>query len=116
MIENGYYKVNDSYFDFFSNKYACTFKFNKSGNRPVFCCYEDTKAKGLFWAVPTGSAANKDLSRINAYISLPKNRIGRSFYHIGVTNKPAIFYISSSFPITDKYIDGEYTSQGVHLR
>jgi len=115
MVESGYYKVNNSYFSFFSRKYACIFKFNKDGNRPVFCCYEDTKINGLYWAVPTGRADNKDLSRINMYINLPKNKLGHSFYHIGYTNKPAIFYISSSFPITNKYISGEYMSQGIHL-
>ena len=115
MIENGYYKVCDSFFTFFSDEFGSVFKYNKAGNRPVFCCYEDTKIKGLYWAVPTGSAENKNLSRINAYINLPKNKIGRSFYHLGRTNKPAIFYISSAFPITDKYIAGEYVSQGKHL-
>lgn len=115
MIENGYYKVNNAYFNFFSNKYGCKFKFNKDGNRPVFCCYEDRKIKGLYWAVPTGNAENKDLSRVEPYINLPKNKIGNSYYHLGNTNKSAVFYISSSFPITDKYIDGEYTSKGIHL-
>jgi hypothetical protein len=115
MVENGYYKVTDSYFDFFSNTFGCVFKFNKGGNRPVFCCFEDTKVKGLYWAVPTGNAANKDLSRIQAYMNQPKDKIGRSYYHLGHTNKPAIFYISSSFPITVKYISGEYESQGIHL-
>ena len=115
MIENGYYKVDSAYFNFFSNKYGCMFKFNKDGNRPVFCCNEDAKLKGLYWAVPTGRADNKDLSRINKYISLPKDKLGCNFYHVGYSNRPAIFYISSAFPITDKYIDGEYTSQGIHL-
>ena len=115
MIENGYYKVSDSYFSFFSNEFGCTFKFNKDGNRPIFCCFEDRTVKGLYWAVPTGNAANKDLTRINAYINLPKDKIGRSFYHLGITNKAAIFYISSSYPITDKYIGGEHISNGVHL-
>ena len=115
MVENGYYKVEDAYFSFFKNKFGCVFKFNKSGNRPVFCCFEDSKINGLYWAVPTGKSDNKDLTRINAYISLPNDKIGCSYYHLGYTNKPAIFYISSAFPITDKYIDSEYESQGSHL-
>lgn len=115
MLENGYYKVNDSYFDLFSGKFGSVFKFNKSGNRPVFCCFEDAKIKNIYWAVPTGVSDNKNLTRINSYIELPKNKIGYSFYHLGQTNKKAVFYISSSFPITDKYIDSEYISQGKHL-
>jgi len=115
MVENGYYKVQDVYFELFSDKFGSTFKFNKSGNRPVFCCYEDTIVKGLYWAVPTGDARNKNLSRINAYINSSKNKIGNSFYHLGHTNRPAVFYVSSSFPITNKYIDGEYISKGLHL-
>jgi len=85
MIEHGYYKVNDSYFNFFSNEFGCALKFNKGGNRPVFCCFEDPKIKELFWAVPTGKAENKDLSRIQKYINMPKKKIGRSFYHLGYT-------------------------------
>ena len=115
MIENGYYKMNSAYFSYFTEKYGCAFKFNKGGNRPVFCCYEDSKIKGLYWAVPTGRADNKDLSRINSYINLPKTKLGYNFYHIGFTNRPAIFFISSSYPVTSKYIDGEYMSQGIHL-
>jgi len=115
MLENGYYKVNNIYFNLFSEKFGSIFKFNKSGNRPVFCCYKDTKIKNLYWAVPTGNAQNKDLTRIKSYVELSNDKIGHSFYHLGHTNIPAIFYISSSFPITDKYIDGEYISQGIHL-
>ena len=74
MVENGYYKVRSNYFSFFSNKFGCVFKFNKGGNRPIFCCYEDSKVKGLFWAVPTGTAQNKDLSRITSYIGYQGKR------------------------------------------
>lgn len=48
MIENGYYKVKDAFFSFFIDKYGCVFKYNKGGNRPVFCCFEDTKVKELY--------------------------------------------------------------------
>jgi len=99
MIENGYYKVDSAYFNFFSSKYSCMFKFNKDGNRPVLCCYVDAKLKGLYWAVPTGRADNKDLSRINKYISLPKDKLGCNFYHIGYSNSrrktPPAFIITN---------------------
>ena len=80
MIENGYYKVKDSYFSLSADMFGSIFKSNKDGNRPVFCCFEDSKTRGLFWAVPTGNAENKDLTRINMYIDLPKNKIGWSYY------------------------------------
>jgi hypothetical protein len=37
------------------------------------------------------------------------------YYHLGHTNRPAIFRISSVLPVTVAYIHGEYTSQGIHL-
>ena len=31
------------------------------------------------------------------------------------SNRPAIFKISNVLPVTEQYLDGEYTSQGIHL-
>lgn len=94
---------------------GCKFKYNKNASRPTYCCFEDTKHKGLFWAIPTGSIDNKNLNRINTYIACDEGDIRSCYYHIGYTNQKAIFYISSAFPITDKYIQREYTTGGIPL-
>ena len=115
MIENGVYIIKQEFFDKFQ-KQECNFKYNKSGKRPTFCCIEDKSYKGLFWAIPTSKInENKDMDRIYKYINMSKSNIGSSFYHIGKTNFPCIFCISSAFPIIDKYIEREYTVNGEHL-
>jgi len=115
MIENGYYKIQQYFFDYFSKEYQCAFIDTKNQNRPILCCIKDSKIDNLFWAVPTGSTENKNLERINKYLNYDRKSLGHSFYHLGKTNKDAIFYISDTFPIIDKYIDSEYISQGNHL-
>lgn len=94
---------------------GCRFKYNKNAARPTYCCFEDTKHKGLFWAIPTGTIENKNLNRIQKYLDCDEKDIRSSYYHIGYTNRKALFYISSAFPITDKYILREYTTNGVPL-
>lgn len=114
-MKNGfYYIIKDDFFDKFT-AYGSKFKYNKGANRPVFCCFEDNIYKGLFWAIPTGTANGKNMARIQAYINYDQKDIRHSFYHIGYTNKKAIFYISSAFPVTAKYILREYTSGGIPL-
>lgn len=44
-----------------------------------------------------------------------KKGIGSCYYHIGYTNYPAVYCISSAFPIIEKYIDREYQINGRHL-
>lgn len=40
---------------------------------------------------------------------IKEGSIGWAYYHIARTNKPAIYNISSVFPITDYYIEREWT-------
>lgn len=114
MKQGFFYIIKDEFFDKFAEM-GCKFKYNKNNSRPTYCCFEDINHKGLFWAIPTGSIENKNLNRINAYISCDEKDIRSCYYHIGYTNRKAIFYISSAFPITDRYIQREYTTNGTPL-
>ncbi len=114
MKQGFFYIIKDEFFERFTDM-GCKFKYNKNASRPTYCCFEDTKHKGLFWAIPTGSIDNKNLNRINTYISCNECDIRSSYYHIGYTNRKALFYISSAFPITDRYIQREYTTNGIPL-
>lgn len=114
MKQGFFYIIKDDFFDKFSEM-GCKFKYNKNNSRPTYCCFEDTKYKGLFWAIPTGSIDNKNLERINSYMAFDEKDIRSSYYYVGYTNRKAIFYISSAFPITEKYIKREYMTNGIHL-
>ena len=77
-----------------------------------------TKIILIYWAIPTSSMSNRQspqLDRIKRLCSLPSRDIHSCYYHLGHTNRPAIFKISNALPVTEEFIDSEYTSQGTHL-
>jgi len=92
--------------------------YNDGKERPVYCCIQDKDNPDIFWAIPTSSLSSRPLAqldRITRLCSLPDRDIRSCYYHIGHTNRPAIFKISNALPITSSYVEGEYTSQGIHL-
>jgi hypothetical protein len=120
MQEGYFYIVKDCFFEMFL-KSGSVFKFNKDGNRPTFCCMKDKLIDGLFWAIPTSNGEVNEnniakFQRIEFFVNLPPEDIRCHYYHFGETNRKAIFCISSAFPITDKYIERAYTSQGHPLK
>lgn len=115
MIENGFYKVRQEYIDLIKSLGG---KYKDAKERPIFCCMEDRHIKNLFWAIPTSDLSHrspKQLKKINEFCSLSEKDIRWSYYFIGHTNRPALYRISNCFPIIDKYIDSEYTSQNRQL-
>ena len=114
MKQGYFYIIREDFFEKFS-AIGCKFKYNKEAARPTYCCIADTKIQGLFWAIPTGTIEGKNLQRIQSFMDLSPRDIRSSFYYIGYTNRKAIFYISSAFPVTDKYVEREYTTNGKPL-
>lgn len=113
MVENGFYKINDQFINLI-HQLGGTYSDRKE--RPVFCCIEDSKIKNLYWAIPTSNLAHRPPAQIDKIKHWNEEKSIRSaYYHIGYTNRPALYRISSCFPITRKYISGEYISQGIHL-
>lgn len=113
MVENGFYKITAEFVEMINRLGG---RYADQKERPVFCCIEDKYVKSLFWAIPTSDISHRSpaqISKIQAWCK--ESGIRSAYYHIGYTNRPAIYRISSCFPITDKYVDGEYISQGVHL-
>ena len=112
MKENSFYLIDNSYIKLINNLGG---KYGDSKQRPIYCCIKDKNINGLFWAIPTSDISHRtqnQIAKYNNYIQLPKNDIRSAYYHIGYTNKPAIYRISNCFPITDKYIAKAYISQG----
>ena len=92
-------------------------KYTDEKERPIYCCFQDRDYPNIYWAIPTSSMENRSeeqIKRIKRYCALPNGDIRSCYYHIGYTNKPAIFKISNALPVTDEYIS-EYTLQGKHL-
>ena len=115
MTVHGFYQIKQEYIELIA-KIGGTYRDQKE--RPIFCCVQDKNNPNIYWGIPTSDIAHreaKQLERIKRYCDLPARDIRSCFYHIGHTNRPAIFKISNVLPLTEKYIDHEYISQGEHL-
>ena len=117
MKECGLYIIKQSYFDLIRrlggdcDDASCT-------KRPVYCCVKDAIVEGLYWAIPTSDYSHRSqeqIDKINDYLSKSDSDLRSCYYHIARTTKRAIYKISSCFPITDAYIDHEFTSYGQHV-
>jgi len=115
MKPTGFYKLSSEYLELVK-RLGGTYRDNKE--RPVYCCIQDRDRPEIYWAIPTSDISHRtpeQLARIKRYCSFEARDIRSCYYHIGHTNRPAIFKISNVLPVTEKHIDGEYTSQGSHL-
>ena len=110
IVENGFYIVKDEFFKEFSDKYLKT---NKAGNRPHYFAYRDHKTN-LLWLIPMSSQVQKYQMIIDKRLSAnkPCDTLHIAELDNGKTN---VFLIQDMFPITDKYIEREYTINGNHL-
>ena len=88
-------------------------KGNKAGNRPHYYCFEDTST-GIYWMIPLSSRIEKYRRLIDK-----KEKEGKpcDILHIVKLDdsRESAFLIQDMFPITEKYIEREYTIAGNHL-
>ena len=88
-------------------------KGNKEANRPHYYCFKEEET-GLFWMIPLSS-------RIDKYkkIMSKKLKSGKpcDILHIMRLDngKESVFLIQDMFPITENYIEREYTIAHNHL-
>jgi len=115
MKQSGFYKLSWRYI-YLVKDLGGIYKDDKE--HPVYCCIQDKDNANIYWAIPTSSISNRPSAqsdRIKRLCNLPSRDMRSCYYHIGHTNRPAIFMISNVLPVTEAFIDGEYTSQGSHL-
>ena len=114
MTEHGLFILKQSFLDLLVSLGAeCDTE--KGMKRPVYCCLKDSVVEGLYWAIPTSDLAHRSAEQIakyNEYMQKGKDDLRSCYYHIGRTTKPALFKISSCFPVIENYVDHEYTSCG----
>lgn len=102
--------IKDRFFEDMSDPYI---KRNKEGNRPHYYCFEDTNT-GIYWMIPLSS-------RIEKYRKIMgrKEQNGKTcdIVHIAKldNDRESAFLIQDMFPITENYIEREYTIAGNHL-
>ena len=110
MRKTGFYIIKDKFFENMPDPYL---KGNKVGSRPHYYCFEDTSI-GIYWMIPLSSCIDK-YSRIME----KKEKEGKpcDILHIVKLDdgRESAFLIQDMFPITEEYIEREYTIAGNHL-
>ena len=107
--EHGLYVINPDFFSMFPN---ADWLFNKERGRPTYYSFRDSD--GLLWMIPISTKVEEARPKI----AKAEARYGAGnclFYHIGIiAGQERVFRISKLFPISEKYIDHEYTISAIH--
>ncbi len=109
MKENAIYFAKNDFYNIIKENGG---EWNDTKKRPVVCLFQDKNNSGLYWAIPMGAWNHRSdaaKGRIESYINLPESNLASCYYHVGNTTQKSIFFISDAFPITEKYIEREYT-------
>ncbi|MDO4302007.1 MAG: hypothetical protein Q4D26_11545 [Clostridia bacterium] len=111
MEKYGFYIIKDSFFEYVKDS---NLKGNKDGNRPHYYCFLDNST-GLYWMIPLSS-------KIEKYRRIIKKRTDSNkpcdIVHILKTDndRESAFLIQDMFPVTEEYIEREYTIAGNHMK
>ena len=110
MKKKGFYIILDKFFEDMPDPYLKT---NKEGNRPHYYCFEDESA-GIYWMIPLSSRIDKYRKIVERK---EKTRKPCDIIHIVKLDdgRESAFLIQDMFPITEDYIEREYTIAGSHL-
>lgn len=108
----GFYILKDEFFNKMNDPYL---KNNKDGNRPFYYCVkESSEQKDIYWMIPLSSRVEKYKGIIASKTNSHKPCDGLYVCKLpnGVENA---FLIQDIFPVTDEYIEREFTLGSNHL-
>ncbi len=117
MKEHGLYIIKKEFLDLVKSL-GGDCDYHNGNKRPVYCCIKDKLIEGLYWAIPTSDVTHRTDGQLEYYekcLQTSDTDLRSCYYHVGRTTKPALYKISSCYPITDKYIDHEFLSCGTHV-
>lgn len=112
MVLHGFYIIKDDFFELANDDYL---KNNKEGNRPFFYCMKDSDLeKDIYWMIPLSSRVSKYQKIIEEKCN--QNKPCDGLYICKLPNgKESVFLIQDIFPITEEYVEREFTLGGNHL-
>ena len=106
MKKTGFYIIKDQFFEDMNDPYL-------KGNKSHYYCFEDSTT-GIYWMIPLSSHIEK-----YRRIMQKKEQAGKpcDIIHIVKLDDSceSAFLIQDMFPITDEYIEREYTISGNQL-
>ena len=110
MRKSGFYVIKDKFFEDMEDPYL---KNNKTGNRPHYYCFEDTRS-GIYWMIPMSSQVDKYKKIIDKKAN--EGKPCDILYIVKLPNdRETTFLIQDMFPITEEYIEREYRIAGNHM-
>lgn len=108
----GFYILKDDFFTEMNDDYL---KDNKEGNRPFYYCVKEVIGeKNIYWMIPLSSRVEKYKGIIQSKIDNHKPCDGLHVCTLP-SGKENAFLIQDIFPVTDEYVDREYTIGSNHL-
>ncbi len=110
MKRTGFYIVKDKFFEDMNEPYL---KGNKKESRPHYYCFEDSRT-GICWMIPMSRQVEKYKKIINKRLDTKKTC---DILYITKLDDggESVFLIQDMFPITEEYIEREYTIAGKHM-
>ena len=111
MEKNGIYIIKEQFFEDMNDPYL---KGNKQGNRPHYYCFPD-EVEGIYWMIPLSSKVEKFRRIIEHRQSSDKPCDTLCIIKLDDGRENA-FLIQDIFPVSESYIEREYTVAGNHLK
>ena len=110
MNKCGFYIIKNQFFLDMNDPYL---KGNNEENRPHYYCFKD-QIDGIYWLIPLSSRIEKYQRIIEKKMQYGKQC---DTLHIAKLDngKQSVFLIQDMFPITEDYIEREYTISGEQL-
>ena len=110
MKRAGFYLIKDAFFEDMEEPFL---KGNKSANRPHYYCIPEADTN-IYWMIPLSSRVEKYK---NIMLKLQRAKKSCNALHIALlgNDKESVFLIQDIFPVTEKYIEREYTIGGIHF-
>lgn len=120
QINIGYfYFIKDEFFDKVEDKELMQNKENGQ-KRPCYYCFKIKEYSNLFWFVPVSTKTDKYENiynhKIQKQIKLGKNPSVDTIVFGKIANTYSAFLIQNMFPVTEKYIEGQYIKKKTPVR
>ena len=116
ILEEKLYFIKDEFIEKYNPYYNLMENKSVGTKRPTYFCFRDKMNTEILWFVPMSTKYEKYL-KINEDIKQKINREPNNFvFARNVGGKKAVFLIQNMFPTLEKYIDREYTRQGMTIK
>ncbi len=114
-----FYFIKDTFFDIIDDPELM--KNKKNGNkRPCYYCFKSKEYNNIIWFIPVSTKISKYQKiynyKIEKQIKLGKKPSIDTIVFGNIANTYSTFLIQNMFPVTEKYVESQYTKNKVPIR